>query len=392
MEQYPAFKERSALEQERLRNTSNWMDLSFYTIQPRNNKTFILNLIPRIVEGRNARYITGSGQTRPTADRVDLFRMEGNCEKIKRPPRRKKDENGNNSASGDDSSFKKPMSQSALECMMINSKDKLQLIPTPFPFDPSKGNFSDAAQSYMQTAQGNMPFPMIFPCFPPGYTYPQSNTTEFGESKGEEASKGVESAESKTAETPNNMMFPFPIVLIPQPVISDEDAKKGITPQTAAASMWGGGFPMNFPGFSQVLPGGTDGNSASSAATAAASAMSFPMIQAMMQQQALSPNGGAPFIFYPSMMMQPPAKSTEAGDTTSNLKRQSPVPTSDEAKPKKKRANTKAAAAAAAAAANSSFPGPPTLERSSSAGEGLELLLAAAGDLEPSATSDVFVN
>ncbi len=79
------------VEQDRLRNTANWMILCFYTIQPRNNKTFILNLIPRIVEGRNARYITGSGQTRPTADRVDLFRLEGNCEKIKRPPRRKKE-------------------------------------------------------------------------------------------------------------------------------------------------------------------------------------------------------------------------------------------------------------------------------------------------------------
>lgn len=68
------------------------MDLAFYTIQPRNNKTFILNLIPRITEGRSARYITGSGQTKPTTDRVNLFRLEGNCEKIKRPPRRKKDE------------------------------------------------------------------------------------------------------------------------------------------------------------------------------------------------------------------------------------------------------------------------------------------------------------
>jgi hypothetical protein len=68
------------------------MDLIFYALQPRNNKTFILNLIPRIVEGKNAKYITGSGQTKPTADRVNLFRAEGNCERIKRPPRRKKEE------------------------------------------------------------------------------------------------------------------------------------------------------------------------------------------------------------------------------------------------------------------------------------------------------------
>eukprot|EP01031_Cornospumella_fuschlensis_P039789 gene39789-48444_t len=92
LEKYPELKERSGGEQQRLRHTANWMDLAFYTIQPRNNKTFILNLIPRIVEGRGARYITGSGQTKPTADRVNLFRLEGNCEKIKRPPRRKKED------------------------------------------------------------------------------------------------------------------------------------------------------------------------------------------------------------------------------------------------------------------------------------------------------------
>lgn len=92
LEKYPELRERNATEQDRLRHTANWMDLAFYTIQPRNNKTFILNIIPRIIEGRNARYITGSGQTKPTADRVNIFRLEGNCEKIKRPPRRKKEE------------------------------------------------------------------------------------------------------------------------------------------------------------------------------------------------------------------------------------------------------------------------------------------------------------
>jgi len=92
LEKYPDLRERNSTEQERLRHTANWMDLAFYTIQPRNNKTFVLNMIPRIVEGRNARYITGSGQTKPTADRVNIFRLEGCCEKIKRPPRRKREE------------------------------------------------------------------------------------------------------------------------------------------------------------------------------------------------------------------------------------------------------------------------------------------------------------
>jgi hypothetical protein len=51
-----------------------------------------MNFIPRIVEGKNARYITGSGQTRATTDRVGLFRSEGNCEKVQRPPRKKKED------------------------------------------------------------------------------------------------------------------------------------------------------------------------------------------------------------------------------------------------------------------------------------------------------------
>jgi hypothetical protein len=60
----------------------------FYTISPRHNKSLILNIITRIVEGRDARYITGSGQTKPTNDRVLIFSTIGDCEKIPRPPRK----------------------------------------------------------------------------------------------------------------------------------------------------------------------------------------------------------------------------------------------------------------------------------------------------------------
>ena len=56
------------------------MDLMFYTICPRHNKSLILNIITRIVEGRDARYITGSGQTIPTNDRVLIYSTIGECE------------------------------------------------------------------------------------------------------------------------------------------------------------------------------------------------------------------------------------------------------------------------------------------------------------------------
>jgi hypothetical protein len=91
LEKYPEYADRSPVERTRLRNSANWMVLTFHTIQPRNNKSFIMHLIPKLVEGKNARYITGSGQTKSTADRVHLFRTEGECEKIQRPPRKRKD-------------------------------------------------------------------------------------------------------------------------------------------------------------------------------------------------------------------------------------------------------------------------------------------------------------
>ena len=88
--QYPDFSSGYApTELENLKNTANWMDLVFFTLPPKNNKTFLMNLIPRLCEGRNARYITGSGETRATADRVLIFRTEGNCEKVNRPPRKR---------------------------------------------------------------------------------------------------------------------------------------------------------------------------------------------------------------------------------------------------------------------------------------------------------------
>jgi hypothetical protein len=86
---YPQFQSRSSTESEKLRMTANWMDLAFYTVSPRNNKTFLMNLIPRLCEGRTVRYVTGSGESQATSDRVAIFRKEGKFEKVTRPPRKK---------------------------------------------------------------------------------------------------------------------------------------------------------------------------------------------------------------------------------------------------------------------------------------------------------------
>lgn len=90
LEAYPNLVKRNYVEQERLRRTANWMSLTFYTTGPKNYKTFLMNLIPRMVEGKGARYITGTGETIATADRVAIYRTEGECVKVNRMSRKKR--------------------------------------------------------------------------------------------------------------------------------------------------------------------------------------------------------------------------------------------------------------------------------------------------------------
>lgn len=84
LEAYPDFIDRPLQEQEYLRQTAEWMYVCFFTLRPFNNKGFLISLIPRLVEGPGCRYVTGSGETLQTSDRVKVFCTEGNFQKIKR--------------------------------------------------------------------------------------------------------------------------------------------------------------------------------------------------------------------------------------------------------------------------------------------------------------------
>lgn len=84
LEAYPEFVDRPPQEQEYLRQTAEWMYVCFFTLRPFNNKGFLISLIPRLVEGPGCRYVTGSGETLQTSDRVKVFCTEGNFQKIKR--------------------------------------------------------------------------------------------------------------------------------------------------------------------------------------------------------------------------------------------------------------------------------------------------------------------
>lgn len=89
LEAYPNKKDRSEDEQTKLWRCANWFDVCLLTLRPQNNKSHLMAIVPRLAEGSNARYVTGSGESRATADRVDIFRSEGAMEKVTRAPRKR---------------------------------------------------------------------------------------------------------------------------------------------------------------------------------------------------------------------------------------------------------------------------------------------------------------
>ena len=69
--QYPKFKGPKYPNEElfRLFYVANWLNIFFRFVPARKNKGLCLQVVPRIVEGWEAKYITGSGQTSATTDR-----------------------------------------------------------------------------------------------------------------------------------------------------------------------------------------------------------------------------------------------------------------------------------------------------------------------------------
>jgi hypothetical protein len=83
------FSMHSKEEQMKLFYTANWMVTFFNWVPAKKNKGLILQVIPRLVEGSIVKYITGSGQTAATKDRVFLYESEGNVKPFNRGRERK---------------------------------------------------------------------------------------------------------------------------------------------------------------------------------------------------------------------------------------------------------------------------------------------------------------
>jgi hypothetical protein len=67
-----------AKEAENLLKFRNFMYVAVQLISPHNHKNHLLELVTRLTEGRNVKYITGSGETLATSRRVKIYRKEGN--------------------------------------------------------------------------------------------------------------------------------------------------------------------------------------------------------------------------------------------------------------------------------------------------------------------------
>ena len=71
-------------EQIKLFHTANWMTILFKMVPAKKNKGLAIHVIPKLVEGFSVKYITGSGQTKATSDRVHIFEHEGNVKPFQR--------------------------------------------------------------------------------------------------------------------------------------------------------------------------------------------------------------------------------------------------------------------------------------------------------------------
>lgn len=81
---YVCFVGYDDAKREHLMHVANWMAYLLSKIPARKNKGFALQVVPKLLEGWRARYITGSGQSRATEDRVKIYEVEGDIVPIQR--------------------------------------------------------------------------------------------------------------------------------------------------------------------------------------------------------------------------------------------------------------------------------------------------------------------
>jgi hypothetical protein len=89
-------------DRDKLFRTANWMNMLFRIIPAKQNKELALAVVTKFVEGIGASYVTGSGQTTATTDRVLIYQNEGLVIPNKRNPRKRKPDGNESDSSSND--------------------------------------------------------------------------------------------------------------------------------------------------------------------------------------------------------------------------------------------------------------------------------------------------
>lgn len=93
---YPEFQSiDGSVELDKLRSFANYMNFAFYFITPNYNRQHVFNIVTKITDGYGVKYITGSGSTKSTSDRVLIYNREGKIVPKPRPVRSKTKETNN---------------------------------------------------------------------------------------------------------------------------------------------------------------------------------------------------------------------------------------------------------------------------------------------------------
>eukprot|EP00602_Paraphysomonas_sp_CaronLab_P005970 CAMPEP_0185035384 /NCGR_PEP_ID=MMETSP1103-20130426/26616_1 /TAXON_ID=36769 /ORGANISM="Paraphysomonas bandaiensis, Strain Caron Lab Isolate" /LENGTH=485 /DNA_ID=CAMNT_0027572427 /DNA_START=232 /DNA_END=1689 /DNA_ORIENTATION=- len=87
-ESYPEFLDVDHIEQVKLLNFRNFMAISLLLLPPNHNRSHLMDVVTRITEGRNVKYVTGSGAAVTTRRRVLIYQREGGVVPTVRPPRK----------------------------------------------------------------------------------------------------------------------------------------------------------------------------------------------------------------------------------------------------------------------------------------------------------------
>ena len=90
LQKYPHFSFLDAKEKSSLKSYANYMNVAFLVMKPEANRTHLIKVVARIVDGRDVQYIAGSGKTPATKRRLEIFYAESGLSPKEGQPKKKK--------------------------------------------------------------------------------------------------------------------------------------------------------------------------------------------------------------------------------------------------------------------------------------------------------------